>query len=260
MAETSKRSSGTIVAVVLLVLLSAADVFVLFKLSEPGTPDALAQLRSAAENGRASAAFTSALETGMLPWLLIPTLVPLLIAIIAFVGGRGRTGAAAPTVAESASDATEKPEKPGKARKAEKQEKAPTAPPAVPPEASALKLLATLQEEARLLDFVREDVSAYTDAQVGAAVRGIHAALRKSIDERLDIEPILAGEEGDPVDVPANLPAGRLRLTGRAAGTPPVRGVLRHGGWRATSVRLPAATPGSDPSVLAPAEVEVGEE
>jgi hypothetical protein len=254
MVETSKRSPGTILAVVLLVLLSAADVFVLLQLSAPGAAEALAQLRSAAENGRASAALSSALETGMLPWLLIPTLTPLVIAVIAFVGGRGRAAAVAPTAVEVTA------EKSSKARKAEKQEKAPPAPPAIAPEASALKLLATLQEEARLIDFVREDVSAYTDAQVGAAVRGIHAALRKSLDERLEIEPILTGEEGDPVDVPADMPAGRLRLTGRAAGAPPVRGVLRHGGWRATTVRLPAATPGSDPSVLAPAEVEVGEE
>jgi hypothetical protein len=245
MAETSKRSSGTILAVVLLVLLSAADVFVLLKLSEPGAPEALAALRSAAEHGRVSAALASASETGMLPWLLIPTLAPLLIAVIAFVGGRGRAVASAPAVAGEAPETRE--------------ETVPAAPP-VAPEASALKLLATLQEEARLLDFVQEDVAAYTDAQVGAAVRGIHAALRKSLDERLEIEPILAGEEGDAVDVPADLPAGRIRLTGRAGGAPPLRGVLRHGGWRATSVRLPVATPGSDPSVLAPAEVEVGEE
>jgi hypothetical protein len=250
MAETSKRSSGTILAVVLLVLLSAAGVFVLYELSEPGAAEALAQLRSAAENGRASAALASAVETGMLPWILIPTLGPLLIAVIAFVGGRGRVVASAPAAADAVVD---DPEAPSKGKPA-------PAPPPVPPEASALKLLATLQEEARLLDFVREDVAAYSDSQVGAAVRGIHAALRKSLDERLEIEPILAGEEGDPVDVPADMPAGRLRLTGRAAGSPPVRGVLRHGGWRATNVRLPAATPGSDPSVLAPAEVEVGEE
>jgi hypothetical protein len=91
-------------------------------------------------------------------------------------------------------------------------------------------------------------------------VRGIHAALRKAIDDRMEIEPILAGDEGDPVEVSAAMPAGHLRLSGRAVVAPPFRGVLRHCGWRATAVRLPVATPGSDPSVLAPAEVEVGEE
>jgi hypothetical protein len=36
--------------------------------------------------------------------------------------------------------------------------------------------------------------------------------------------------------------------------------VLRHGGWRARDVRLPAPSPGSDPTILTPAEVEVGAE
>jgi hypothetical protein len=216
----------------------------------------------------------------LLPWLLIPTLGPILVACIVLLTGRRSTpdasaGVEGATVAaeeragdkgdagavsrgirvvpasRDARDVAAARERRAEAAARESREAS---------AASGLKLLATLQEEARLLDFVREDITGYSDEQVGAAVRGIHAALRKAIDERLEMEPILPGDEGDPVEVPAAMPAGHLRVSGRAVGAPPFRGVLRHGGWRATAVRLPAATPGSDPSVLAPAEVEVGEE
>jgi hypothetical protein len=251
MAGSSTRRSGTTLTVVLLLLLAGASAFALLKLAEPGVAENVAALRSAAESGRADAALASAAETGLLPWLLIPTLGPIAIALVALLTSRR----AEPVAGSEATDVTagEQVESKGETRAPADARRDDSA-------SSGLKLLATLQEEARLLDFVREDIAGYSDEQVGAAVRGIHAALRKAIDDRLEIEPILAGDEGDPVEVPAAMPAGHLRLSGRAVGAPPFRGVLRHGGWRATVVRLPAATPGSDPAVLAPAEVEVGEE
>jgi len=269
MAGSSTRRSGTTLAVVLLFVLAVAAAFALWRLGTPGAPEMWAAMRSAAENGRASAALASAAATGLLPWLLIPMLGPIAVACVLLLTGRS-----AATVEDTATDkvvAEAKPAaKPSEAKPAPKRSDEKAAPKrgdvARPSESSepagsgGLKLLATLQEEARLLDFVREDIAGYSDEQVGAAVRGIHAALRKAIDDRLEIEPILAGDEGDPVEVPAAMPPGYLRLSGRAVASPPFRGVLRHGGWRATAVRLPTATPGSDPSVLAPAEVEVGEE
>jgi hypothetical protein len=229
-----------------LLLLAAAGAFALFQLARAGAAEDLAALRSAAENGRAAAALTSAAETGLLPWLLVPVLGPIVVALVVLLVSRSTSSAEDAPAAAVPSEA----EPAGVTHASTSEESS----------SSGLKLLATLQEEARLLDFVREDIASYSDEQVGAAVRGIHAALRKAIDDRLEIEPILAGDEGTSIEVPAALPAGHLRLSGRAVGAPPFRGVLRHGGWRATVVRLPAATPGSDPSVLAPAEVEVGEE
>lgn len=246
MSETPTRRAGVTLAIVLLLALVAADVFALLQLAAPGAAEALAGLRSAAEQGRAEAAVASALESGMLPWLLIPTVGPLVVLLALLIGARGgaKAGAGVGAGAAGAETAVERKD---------------AAAPRLPPEASGLKLLATLQEEARLVDFVREDITAYSDEQVGAAVRGIHAALRKALDERLDIAPILAGEEGDEVEVPGDLPPDQLRLTGRPPSAVPFRGVLRHAGWRAVGVRLPSPTPGSDPAVLAPAEVEVGE-
>src|SRR5262249_54971860 len=47
------------------------------------------------------------------------------------------------------------------------------------PSGAPLRLLALLQREGRLLDFLMEDVQPYTDAQIGAAVRDIHRNSRK---------------------------------------------------------------------------------
>lgn len=38
----------------------------------------------------------------------------------------------------------------------------------------ALSLLSALQREARLVDFLKESIAAYDDAQIGAAVRDVH--------------------------------------------------------------------------------------
>jgi uncharacterized protein DUF2760 len=133
----------------------------------------------------------------------------------------------------------------------------PPAPPAEPSGLAALRLLATLQEEGRLVDFFTEDIAPYSDEQVGAATRGIHASCRKALTAAVALEPVMAGTEGDAVTVPAGFDAAAIRLTGNVSGAPPFSGVLRHPGWRATAVTLPARA-GHDPHVVAPAEVEIG--
>lgn len=130
---------------------------------------------------------------------------------------------------------------------------APTPP---PPETAALALLAALQEEGRLVDFLTEDIAPYSDAQVGAAVRDIQAKCRKALESCVKLEPILRGAEDDPVTIETGFDPAAVRLTGNVTGGPPFRGVLRHAGWRATAVTL-AARPGHDAHVIAPAEVEL---
>jgi len=128
--------------------------------------------------------------------------------------------------------------------------------PATGDDLPALRLLALLQQEGRLVDFLEEDIEPYEDSQVGAAVRAIHAGCRKALHERMHIERIFTEEDGATVEVPNGFDAGAVRLTGNVHGQPPFRGTLQHGGWRASDVALPRAT-GGDASVLAPAEVEV---
>jgi hypothetical protein len=130
----------------------------------------------------------------------------------------------------------------------------------LPPEkihAPGLAVLGLLQREGRLIDFLREDVAAFSDAEIGAAARVVHAGSRKIIDQYLTLEPVLKDAEGAVVTVPAGFDAERIRLTGNVAGQPPFRGSLKHHGWIATSVRLPQVSPALDPRVIAPAEVEL---
>src|SRR5947209_4365098 len=72
--------------------------------------------------------------------------------------------------------------------------------PAAPPEPEAsvgppkpsgepLRLLALLQREGRLLDFLMEDVQSLPDDRIGAAVRSIHRTCRKALQDHLVLEP-----------------------------------------------------------------------
>jgi hypothetical protein len=130
----------------------------------------------------------------------------------------------------------------------------------VPPEkthASGLAVLALLQREGRLIDFLQEDVTAFSDAEIGAAARVVHSGSRKVLEQYLTLEPVLKQAEGDAVTVPTNFDAQRIRLTGNVAGQPPFRGTLKHHGWAASSVRLPVVSETLDARVIAPAEVEL---
>jgi len=132
--------------------------------------------------------------------------------------------------------------------------------PALAPErehASALQLLAMLQREGRLIDFLQENVASFSDADVGAAARIIHEGCRKVVQQYLSIKPVLPESEGASVTVPVGFDAQRIRLTGNVAGQPPYSGSLKHHGWVTTEVRFPTVSPSLDPRVVAPAEVEL---
>lgn len=121
----------------------------------------------------------------------------------------------------------------------------------------ALALLALLQREGRLVDFLRESIDDYDDADIGAAVRDIHRGARKVMDDYLTLEPVMPGDEDDAVIVPKGFDPGEIRLVGEVAGEPPFKGTLRHHGWRVVETRLPMLSDGVDRSVLAAAEVEI---
>jgi hypothetical protein len=145
------------------------------------------------------------------------------------------------------------------ARKVEPILTPPPPEPAKPPKLSGepLRLLALLQREGRLLDFLLEDISAASDEQVGAGVRELHKQSQAVIQEHLTLEPVMAGREEDEVQVPAGFDPSAIRLTGNVTGNPPFKGVLKHHGWRVRAYKLPAPPPGVDELVVAPAEVEL---
>jgi hypothetical protein len=121
----------------------------------------------------------------------------------------------------------------------------------------AVQILALLQRDGRLVDFLAEDISVYPDTQLGAAVRTIHEACRRVFDHYVKLEPILNSEEDQPVTVQAGFDPAAIKLIGNVAGEPPVRGVLRHRGWRVKEVNLPPLPQAAGRMVIAPAEVEL---
>jgi len=131
---------------------------------------------------------------------------------------------------------------------------APPPKPQAGPADGAVQILSLLQRDARLVDFLMEDIAAYSDEQVGAAVRDVQAQSRQSLERYLQFQPVIDGVEGtytktDGVAQGGIKLIGNVPANGKAPG-----GLLRHKGWQATKVDLPAATPGM---ILAPAEIEV---
>ncbi len=126
-----------------------------------------------------------------------------------------------------------------------------------PPEVTVAQVLGLLQREGRLLDFLKEDIEPYDDAQIGAAVREVHRGCRAALEEILGLEPVIQAEEGTVIEVDEDFDPTKIRLVGNVHGKPPFKGILRHSGWRFTRIRLPKWTGKKPTDVLSPAEVEI---
>ena len=121
----------------------------------------------------------------------------------------------------------------------------------------ALQILGILQRDSRLIDFLMEDISAYSDEQVGSAVRDAARSKPRSLNRYLQLAPVIDGVEGSFTKIESSDAAtvkllGNVPVSGKAPG-----GVLRHKGWRAEKIDLPPLQPGQQVPILAPAEVEV---
>ncbi len=115
-----------------------------------------------------------------------------------------------------------------------------------------------LQREARLFDFLLEDISGAPDDLVGAGVREVHTKCRKYLLEKLKLEPVISQEEGDNVVLEDGFDPSKIMLTGYVEGKPPYQGILKHRGWNIISSQLPEI-PDSfrKKPILAQAEVEI---
>ena len=135
---------------------------------------------------------------------------------------------------------------------------APVAAPAISTRSDALTLLSVLQREARLIDFLKEEITAYDDAQIGAAVRDVHRDAAAALERLFALRPLMTDPEGTEIPLTPTPDTTRIRLVGNLGSTPPARGRLQHAGWQATKQDLPQYT--GQPStalIIAPAEVEI---
>jgi hypothetical protein len=118
----------------------------------------------------------------------------------------------------------------------------------------AVQILGILQRESRLIDFLMEDITPYSDEQIGAAVRDVQTQAKQALDRYMKLAPVIDAVEETPVQT-AGLEGASYKLIGNVpANGKASSGLLRHKGWKAEKTDLPAAKPSA---IVAPAELEV---
>jgi hypothetical protein len=126
--------------------------------------------------------------------------------------------------------------------------------PTPPARSEAITLLSALQREARLVDLIQEDLSAFSDAQVGAAARPCLQQCKSTLDRTLGLHSVSQGPEGSMVDVGADTSPARFQWIGEGTGT---SGKLVHQGWQASKVELADWTGDpADANIIAPAQLQ----
>lgn len=144
-----------------------------------------------------------------------------------------------------------------------KPPKEPPKPPAPPPPQftpadGAVQMLAILQRDSRLIDFLMEDISGYSDEQVGAAIRAMQDSSKQALNRYAKLTPVIDGVEGTYAAVDAKANASTLKLLGNVPAEGKVKGgTLRHRGWRVEKIELPALSAKQDTRIVAPAEIEI---
>ena len=122
------------------------------------------------------------------------------------------------------------------------------APAAVPPApepaatalpADALVLTSLLQEQGRFLDFLMDDITAYSDAQVGAAARVIHQGCKAVLVDAFAPAAVSEVAEQSAITLDPDFDKAAYRLSGPVIGEPPYTGTVQHKGWRPTHYKLP---------------------
>jgi hypothetical protein len=121
----------------------------------------------------------------------------------------------------------------------------------------AVQMLALLQRDGRLIDFLMEDLASYDNAQIGAAVRDVHAGCRRALERYVTLESILTGREGESITVAPPIDAAAVHLVGNVTDRPPFTGTLLHRGWRVGRITLPPLGDSGARTVVAQAEIEL---
>jgi hypothetical protein len=122
---------------------------------------------------------------------------------------------------------------------------------------AALQLLGLLQQEARFIDFIEEDIQSYSDADIGAAARIVHEGCHKVLHNHFDFSPVRPETENSRVTIQPGFDPSTVRLTGNIVGKAPFNGTLVHRGWQVTDIRLPKLAEHHNVKVVAAAEVEL---
>lgn len=125
------------------------------------------------------------------------------------------------------------------------------------PALDPLQLLAILQREGRLVDFLMEDIQGLPDAQIGSAVREVHQKCHKALNDHVTLAAVVETAEDEKMTVAAGYDPSAIRVVGNLGTSPPYTGTVRHRGWQAKAIQLQPLPSGQNPKVIAPAEIEV---
>lgn len=124
-------------------------------------------------------------------------------------------------------------------------------------QAQVVQFLSRLQEKGRLVDFAMDDITPYSNEEIGAGARVVHQGCREVLREIFDIQAVHLGDEGESLSLAADFDARAYRLVGKVPEQPPFTGTVLHRGWKTKKVALPRLTDTAR-EVIAPAEVEIG--
>ncbi|WP_432823492.1 DUF2760 domain-containing protein [Trichloromonas sp.] len=124
-------------------------------------------------------------------------------------------------------------------------------------QAQVVQFLARLQEKGRLVDFAMDDITPYSNEEIGAGARVVHQGCREVLKELFEIQAVHLGDEGETLSLAADFDARAYRLVGKVPEQPPFTGTVLHRGWKTSKVALPRLTDTAR-EVIAPAEVEIG--
>lgn len=123
-----------------------------------------------------------------------------------------------------------------------------------PTRSDAITLLSALQREARLVDLIQEDLTQFSDAQVGAAARPCLQQSNAALKRMLGLGPVSDAKEGTTVEVGTDGSPARFQWIGEGTDS---NGKLVHQGWQATKVDLAQWTGNqADANVIAPAQLQ----
>lgn len=197
----------------------------------------------------------------LLATILVLSII-LIIVLLSMVMGMARRAKQAPVEVVKTVEVASEPEIKvvEKIVEVEKVVQAPAPEPIVLKESTpdaALQLLSLLQKEARFIDFIKEDIAAYGDADIGVAARVVHEGCNKAINEHFTLDTVRTDQEGSKITLAEGFNASEVRLTGNIVGKAPFKGTLIHKGWQVTNIRLPKLTAGHNANIIAAAEVEL---
>lgn len=124
-------------------------------------------------------------------------------------------------------------------------------------QSEAITLLATLQREARFIDFIKESLSDYSAEEIGTAALSVHDQCAEVLERFFEIRPLSDIAEGEMMTV-SSADSVRCLLSGKVSDVTNQKGQLVHSGWIAQKCELPQWTgQKEDANILAPFEVEI---